>query len=299
MNTPFVQIHLQLDHSETRLPPHALFAIRQLFPDAFRRAVGCLSLDGTCNGGPACPCRTIFDQNLTTDPSALRRYQKPPLPFAFKIPLLPEKSVKEASVEISLVIAGEVIRHLDLFLRAVNLLFTAPGRLSSWKVIRTEAASEDGSRIPILSNGAGSEFTDLPVLSFDELFSRSCGPCSRVTIEFMTPLRLMHKGAPLREIEFSALAGGLFRRISSLAYYYGGEELTHDFKWLAERSREISCSRSNLGWINRGSGLQGVEGVATFCGELADFIPFLSLGSRLNIGKGAAYGMGSYRFSID
>jgi len=299
MNTPFVQIHLQLEHPGTRLPPHALFAIRQLFPAAFRRAVGCLTVEGTCVNGPACPCRDLFDQRLTTDPSALRRFQKPPLPFAFRIPLLPEKSAKGTVFELSLVIAGEVIRHLDLFLKAVTFLFAAPGRLGDWKVIRMEAASEDGSRIVIPSDGAGREFANLPVLSFDELFSRSSAPCSSVTIEFLTPLRVMHKGIPLREIEFSELAGCLFRRISSLAYYYGGEELAHDFKWLAERSREISCNRSGLDWINRGGGLQGLEGIATYCGELADFIPFLSLGSRLNIGKGAAYGMGSYSFSAD
>jgi CRISPR-associated endoribonuclease Cas6 len=296
MNTPFVQIFLQLEHPGTRLPPHALFAIRQLFPAAFRHAVGCLTVEGTCKNGPLCPCRDLFDQRLTTDPSALRRYQKPPLPFAFRIPLLPERSVKGTVFELSLVIAGEVIRHLDLFLKAVTFMFAAPGRLSDWRAVRMEAASEDGSRILIPSDGGG-EFANLPVLSFDELFSGSSAPCSSVTIEFLTPLRVLHKGIPLRELEFSALAGCLFRRISSLAYYYGGEELAHDFKWLAEKSREVSCKRSDLLWINRAGGMQGVEGIATYCGELADFVPFLSLGSRLNIGKGASYGMGSYSYS--
>jgi len=297
MSTPFVQIHLTLEHPGTRLPPHALFAIRQLFPAAFRRAVGCLTKDGDCNGGPGCPCRTLFDQNLTTDPSALRRYQKPPLPFAFRIPLLPENSIQGSLVELSLVIAGEAISQLDLFLKAVRELIDSSERMGRWQAVRIEAASEDGSRILIPSEGVGREF-DLPVLSFGEFFSRSCAPCSCVTIDFLTPLRLLHKGAPLREIPFHAVAGALFRRVSSLAYYYGGEELSHDFKWLAERGREITCGRSGLNWINRGSGLQGVEGTVTFCGELAEFIPFLELGSRLNIGKGAAYGMGSYSFSV-
>src|SRR6185369_17991609 len=105
-----------------RRPPQALFAIRQRFPTAFRHAVGCLTRDGGCNGGASCPCRTRFDQNLTPDPSALRRYQKPPLPFAFRIPLLPEKSVQGTSVELSLVITGEAINHLDHFLKAVRRL---------------------------------------------------------------------------------------------------------------------------------------------------------------------------------
>jgi len=298
MSTPFVQIHLTLEHPGTRLPPHALFAIKQLFPAAFRRATGCLTNDGGCNGSPGCPCRTLFDQNLTTDPSALRRYQKPPLPFAFRFPLLPEKSAPRTLVELSLVIAGEAISHLDLFLEAVRDLAGSSEKMGRWQAVRIEAASEDGSRILVPSEGVGREFANLPLLSFDELFSRSCAPCHSVTIDFLTPLRVLHKGVPLREIPFSAVAGALFRRVSSLAYYYGGEELSHDFKWLAERGREIACSRSGLNWINRGGGLQGIEGSATFCGELAEFIPFLELGSRFNIGKGAAYGMGSYSYSV-
>ena len=52
-------------------------------------------------------------------------------------------------------------------------------------------------------------------------------------------------------------------------------------------------------WVNRGGSLQGVEGQVEFSGALAEFIPFLHLGSMLNIGKGAAYGMGNYSFSAD
>lgn len=297
MSTPFVQIHLTIEHPGSRLPPQTLFAIRQLFPSAFRHAVGCLTKDGGCNGGPSCPCRTLFDQNLTSDPSALRRYQKPPLPFAFRIPILPEKSVQGTLVELSLVIAGEAMNHLDLFFKAVKRLIGSSERMGPWRAVSVEAASDDGSRILIPLDGAGREFANLPILSFDDFFSRSCGPCACVTIDFQTPLRLLHKGVPLREISFSAVAGALFRRISSVAYYYGGEELSHDFKWLAERSREVDCSRSGLKWINRGGGLQGIEGAITFSGELTEFIPFLELGSRLNIGKGAAYGMGSYSYS--
>lgn len=298
MSTPFVQIYLTLEHPGTRLPPHALFALRQLFPAAFRSAVGCLNSDGSCSAGPSCPCRSTFDQSLATDPSALRRYQKPPLPFAFRIPILPAKPAKGTLIELSLAIAGEAISHLDPFFKALGILLESHGRIGHWKIVRIEAAAGDGSRIPIPADSKNGEFANLPLLYFEELLSRSA-PCSTVTVDILTPLRLLHKGVPLRELEFSALAGALFRRVSSLAYYYGGEELTHDFKWLAGRSREISCSRSALEWRAHGGPLQGLEGSVTFSGELAEFIPFLALGSRFNIGKGAAYGMGSYRFSID
>lgn len=298
MNTPFVELHFTLEPAAGKPAPQTLLAVRQLFPAAFRRANGCLGLDQGCGKTADCPCRSVFGQNLTPDPAALRRYQKPPLPFAFKIPLLPEK-LMEGEVELSLVIVGEAINHLDLFIKAVTLLFHPPGSFKNWQVVSIEAACGDGSRIAIPASGISTEFSSLPLLSFDELFIQGSIDCSKITIEFQTPLRLLHKGAPLRDIRFSHLAGALFRRVSSLAYYYGGEELPHDFKWLAQRSRGIVCPHADLRWVNRGGSLQGVEGTAEFIGELADFMPFLHLGSLLNIGKGAAYGMGSYRFSAE
>lgn len=298
MNTSFIQLHFTLERPAEKHTPQTLFAIRQLFPNAFRRVTGCLTKDHGCSAGPDCPCRLVFEQRLTPDPSALRRYQKPSLPFAFKIPLLPESCRQGSEVELTLVIAGAAISHLDLFVKAVRLMFASPGLLKGWRLCAVEAAAGDGTRTVIPVGGAGTEFSSLPLLSFDELFSSGCVSCQRVTINFLTPVRLLHKGAPLRDIPFSAVAGALFRRISALAYYYGGEELPHDFKWLAEKSREISCSCSDLHWVNRGGGLQGVEGEAVFSGELTDFIPFLTLGSRLNIGKGASYGMGGYELVI-
>lgn len=298
MNTPFVQLHFSLCPPGTKLPAEVLFAVRHCFPKAFRTATGCLTASQGCTGGSACPCRTLFDQNLSSDPAALRRYQKPPLPFAFNIPLLPGRSAGGGEVELSLVIVGEAINHIELFVRAVRSMFDNPGMFSGWRAGNIEASSGDGSRADILAGGTAPGFSSLPLLSFDEILSQDYPSCSRITVEFLTPLRLLHKGAPLREIRFSALAGALFRRVSSLAYYYGKEELTHDFKWLSERSREIVSTHRDLLWVNRGGGLQGVEGVAEFSGELAEFIPFLSLGSLLNAGKGAAYGMGSYRFAM-
>lgn len=297
MNTSFVQLHFTLVPLAKKHAPYGLFAIRQQFHTAFRRAAGCFNGQQICRAGMDCPCRAVFEQKLATDPSALRRYQKPPLPFAFKIPVLADRLSGDGETELTLVIAGEVIRHLDLFIKATLLLFEPSGFFQSWRVAAIEAASPDGGRTFLPLEAAGSEFASLPLLSFDELFSGGGGQCSRISVNFQTPVRLMHKGSPVQDLDFSRVAGALFRRISSLAYYYGRDELPHDFKWLAHRSQEVVCTRSELRWANHGGSLQGVEGRAEFSGELADFIPFLHLGSVLNLGKGAAYGMGSYRFS--
>jgi hypothetical protein len=296
MITPFVQLYFTLEPPRERLPPYALFAIRQQFHADFRRAAGCFHDLQDCCAGSDCPCRSVFDQQLATDPAALRLYQKPPLPFAFKIPILPEKTGQDHEIELSLMIVGESIRYLDLFVKATLGFFAPAGSLSNWRVLRVAAAGSDGSRTALpLAAGLG-DFPSLPLLSFDDLIAGG-GSCSRISLNIESPLRLIHQGSVMRELPFSRVAGALFRRISALTYYYGGEELPHDFRWLAMQSQKIVCKGADLRWVNRGGVLQGLEGTLLFRGGLTEFMPFLQLGSLLNIGKGAAYGMGSYSIS--
>lgn len=41
--------------------------------------------------------------------------------------------------------------------------------------------------------------------------------------------------------------------------------------------------------------LGGVVGTATYAGDLAPFLPLLSLGEWLHVGKGATFGLGKYQ----
>ena len=104
----------------------------------------------------------------------------------------------------------------------------------------------------------------------------------------------MQDGRACREPGFSLLARALMRRVSSMTYYYEGEELSAEFRWLAQRSESVETVRSDLQWREWGGGVQGVVGRIAFAGEMGDFMPFFLLGERLHAGKGASYGMGRY-----
>ena len=65
-------------------------------------------------------------------------------------------------------------------------------------------------------------------------------------------MRIMAEGRPLREFSFSPFIRALFRRVSAMAYYYGGSEAELDFKWLAERSRSVACAEANFRWVEWG-----------------------------------------------
>lgn len=298
MNTPLLLLHFRLKPAPPLLTSFELLhQLKSRFASAFREVNGCLGRDGGCRIGSDCACNAVFGQTLATDPFALRRFQKPPLPFAFRVTPESLKSRNPYETELQLAIVGDAISYLEPFVKAVQLVIENPSGQSGWRLSCVEASATDGSRtlLPLSAQLGG--FSSLPVLTFGEIMSERAPSPVKIKLCFHTPLRLLQNGSPLRQPAFSAIAGALFRRISALAYYYGREELSHDFKWLAEQSREITPLSSTAQWVSRGGTLQGVEGTLNFKGDLTGFMPFIELGSRLNIGKGGAYGAGSFTFS--
>jgi hypothetical protein len=140
----------------------------------------------------------------------------------------------------------------------------------------------------------------LGFLSLQGLQQAALATPRTLALSLVTPLRLMHEGRPLRQLSFSTLVRALMRRVSSLAYYYGGIELDYDYKWLTRESEQVDSDTAGLQWGEWGKGsaggrASGLLGRAIFRGDLTDFQPFLLLGEHVHLGKGAAYGLGAYR----
>jgi hypothetical protein len=300
MDTSLVHLAVTLQVPGGYLSPYLLFGLKKHFPGAFRHAVGCLDGKGGCQAGVDCPCRTTFSQELSADPSQLRRHQKPPLPFLFEIPLLQGQPGGMREVVVVLRLIGSAATSLvEIYLQSLLQLF---GDNSSFlpkgaKLVRVEALSPDGGSSYLGGPSGSFDLSVIPVASFDELLAAPSGNVSDISLVFTTPARILAAGRPLRELPFSAVAGALLRRISSLASYYGGVELDHDFKWLAEQSRVVRCSSAALSWADWGGGVQGITGEVSYRGELTQFLPFLKLGELLHVGKGASYGMGQYEIT--
>ncbi len=292
MDVPFLQLQFTLEQTRPLATPYLLFGLKQLFPAAFRTVTGCSRGTDLCSAGADCPCGSTFSQALSADPAALRRYQKPPLPFAFKIPLL--SCLDREDYRLSLVIVGDATRYLELYIKSVRHLFSTNSAFGM-RLSAVAAVAPDGSS-QLLATGSGKlDLASIPLRTFAEAASVPFSNAGAITLQLLAPLRLLHHGKPLRSPTFPALAGALFRRVSALAYYYGGIELEHDFKWLAGQSRAVASSSAQKEWASRGGTLQGCAGELSFAGELEEFMPFLRLGELLNVGKGASYGMGSYR----
>jgi hypothetical protein len=258
----------------------ALYKIKNSFVDVF--------LEASIRLRDQNAFKDVFGQSLSTDPTALRRFQKPPLPFAFHIPVLSGNNDKKLTTTLSLSIAGSALNHVPIFLSAVkNVLNNLAVRetfnievTGCYSVVSDEQLSE------LSSFGEG-----LTILLPTEIH----GGSNDMTLEIYTPLRIFRDGKLVRIYSFSEFIRPLMRRISSIAYYYGGVELDLDFRWLSDISKQVEFLNASFFMEKYPVIGEGVVGHVEFKGIHVDFHPFLVMGEEFNLGKGATYGGGSYK----
>jgi len=126
----------------------------------------------------------------------------------------------------------------------------------------------------------------------------------RVTLRFVTPVRIKYRERLCGDLEFHILMRSLLRRISLLTFFHCGRELEVDFRGLILQAQKVRVVESNLLWHDwlRYSHRQrarlklgGLMGEMTFAGDLEPFWPFLKLGEWIHVGKGTSFGLGRYR----
>ncbi len=287
---------LRLESDGTDLDP--FLRLKGLYPELFRMEAGCR--------GPACPgCRDgscawhrAFARELSSDPSAVKRFQKPSLPFVFELPPVPRSPNRGSELPVGLLLAGTAVNSLPLFLaafrRAVSMLAGSGFAATLVSVATLDAA---GRPVPLVLDDPAAP-QGIILLTPDDLLAGRTLSADRVTVTFATPLRIVRDGRPLREIAFSDLVRGLLRRVSSLAYYYADAELSLDYRWLSERSAEVVTVSAAFRWTERSGGWSGVTGRAEYGGELGEFLPLLLLGELFHLGKGAGWGQGRLLTSL-
>lgn len=267
--------------------PYQLFSCRSSFETAFRKSVPCRKSDCTgCPSARSCPCPAQFAQKISKDPEAVRRHQKPPLPFVFRFPVL-APATPGTTHHCSLTLFGSAIQEVKRFLTALELLLREIGASG----IAVYAECPGGERTPVAGEGP------LPILSPLDPAGSGPLPPDRVTVSFLTPLKLVHDGRLVKELTFSHLARALMRRVSSLAYAYEGAAPELDYRWLSQHSetvRTVSSDCRLVSWDGRPAGLMGS---LSFRGDLEPFHLLLQSGVATQVGKGASFGFGAYRLS--
>jgi hypothetical protein len=279
----------------------ALFSLRRGFPAALKRVTcGRSVLCGECRDAADCGWFPLFGQPLSTDPDAVKRHQKPPLPFVFSLQLLPAGPLHCSDVEVGLTLVGNAVAHAGSFVAAMRDVCGAEFGDGCFTVSLDDVFSQGafGERGGVEFARRGGMPLHLKVFSVSDVTDQAVALTDGLHLSLVTPLRLFHEGRLLRGFDCSLFLRGLVRRVSSLAAAYGDGELTDDFRWLALRSREVRLTEARIRYDAIG-GLTnaGIVGVVALTGDLEPFLPYLRLGEYLHTGKGASWGFG--RFCIN
>jgi len=286
--------------SEAR-DPYALFSLKTRFRDVFRKMVCVSSGDcHVCAEHGSCPFQDIFGQGLAVDPEALKRHQKPPLPFVFHLPLVDCRNALNRDIEIGLVIIGSAMGHLPLLCDAVKKLFTQEPEagIPFAEIVGLESEGCSGSRFPVGYESGSVALEGLSTISAEDLLALNTLPMHFLGVRILTPMRIPRDGSFLRDFSFSPFFRTLLRRASSLAYYYHGSVLEMDYQRLARLSDSIDIDRSDTQWtVWRKGAMEGITGGLVLRGDLSDFHPVLLLGEYFSCGKGASYGLGRYELT--
>ena len=302
----FASLRFTLRADESFQLPHYIGStLRGGFGTVFKKVV-CISLDRDCTQcllKENCAYSYIFETQQTGKLKA--SYDLPEYPHPFIIePPAESKCQYESGDELTftLTLIGKAIDFLPYFVFVYQELGRkgiGKGR-GKYTMKKVESLLEE-PRI-IYNADSGTLSSDYQTKTFADIVRKSEN-ADVVSLEFLTPTRVKHRGKLTTAMDFTILMKNLLRRTMLLSELHCGEKLEFDHKELLKKAGDIEIVDSALNWQEweRYSSRQktriklgGFAGRITFSGELTEFMPFIRLGEYIHIGKGTSFGLGKY-----
>jgi hypothetical protein len=123
----------------------------------------------------------------------------------------------------------------------------------------------------------------------------------RVRVEFLSPTELKHENRIAGRPEFPILFGRIRDRVSTLSRLYGAGNLDVDYVGTNERAARVrmtACEVRRQETTRRSTktgqvhSIGGFVGFAEYEGDLAEFLPWLSVAHWTGVGRQAVWGKG-------
>lgn len=293
--------------SEAELPVYKGSTFRGVFGRALKAVVCALKRQDCpdCLLKSQCLYPLVFEPDLLTRQFPSRAGASSPNPYVVEPPLTEKTHYPEgAGFNFNLILLGPVNTRLPYFVYAIAGMgqigigkkiagkrgrFVIEQILSEGHVIytdqdRTLAASDtalilkDSERAPVLRK-------------------------DRVTLNFLTPLRLKHNNHLSPELPFHILVRAMLRRCATLMEHFGDGEPDLDYRGMVERAEDMKTMESTLSWEDwrryslrqdQAMMMGGLKGRVTYAGELEEFLPLLDFCARVHLGKQTAFGLGRF-----
>ena len=297
----YAQIYVHLQVKETfDLPPGALLQLRRELLQALR------TLQGWGAGGEVEQLKSLFQPALACDPVTRRQAQKPAPAFILKPdPQVSGMLLAKQRLIVPILFIGRGIQSINAFITLLQQLgqqglFNGNGQFLV-EAVETQDAS--GTRMMLWSDGE-KESMSPPVSDLYWLLEQHTASAESVSLEIISPLRLLKQKKPLFKASFVDLFPFVLRRVSALLASHSGVEPINNPQRALRLAEEVQTIENSLQWQDwrqlqselRTQELGGLLGKMRLQGEaLAEILWVLQLGSLFNVGKSATYGAGQYR----
>ena len=292
------------------LPAYKGSTLRGGFGNAFKKVV-CAIKNKDCDEcmlKAKCIYSYVFETPPSENSEILRKYEKAPHPFIIEPPLEQKRLYNPGeTLTFNLILIGKAIDYLPYFIYTFEEL----GKIGIGKgrgKYEIKEVSFDGKE---MYNSSDKQLKSFPshLQSISNVLTQNPAPVSfkqgskLITLNFLTPSRIVVNEDLVVDLEFHHLIRSLLRRISTLSYFHFGERLNLDFRGLIKRAQEVKMKDRTTRWYDweRYSARQDIRmkmggfiGKVSFEGELNEFIPFVKLGELLHVGKGTSFGLGRY-----
>lgn len=303
---------------ELPLPRYAGSMFRGAFGRALQHVV-CVTRTLDC---PPCLLKDrclypyVFETPPPADTQVMRKYPAAPHPFVLIPPVGGRTVTPAATFDLGLTVIGRALRWLPHFIFAIERMGRIGlGRGQVQATVTEVCGWREGRSFRLYAPEEGTlaaaetctQTLALPVRPPSK--PGSTAPPERLTIEFLTPLRVKSEEQLATSLDFPLLIRALLRRLAHLSYFHcGGDSSRVAFRdWiaLAETVRTVASTLTWYEWTRyssrQGTTMQlgGLLGHISFEGPLAPFRPFLRAGEVTHVGKATSFGLGQYRLLDD
>ncbi|MEX5214305.1 MAG: CRISPR system precrRNA processing endoribonuclease RAMP protein Cas6 [Nitrospiraceae bacterium] len=296
------------------LPPYAGSMFRGAFGHALQRVV-CVTRTYEC-----APCslkeRCVYPYVFETPPppgtQVMRKYPAAPHPFVLEPPMGGRTLAAGEPFELGLTLFGRALPWLPHFIFAVERMGQVGfgSRRVKASVLQADGWLDGGScRIysaddrTLAATEACTQAASLP--SGPQVGGADHRANGRITLEFVTPVRVKYEERLATSLEFHTLVRSLLRRIAHLSYFHcSGDPSGMAFREWIDLAHSVKVASSTLSWYDwtRYSQRQreimqlgGLVGRVVFEGPVGPFLPLLRLGEVTHVGKATSFGLGQYR----
>ncbi len=248
----------------------------------------------------------LFAPPLASDPVARRQFQKGAPAFVFHHQhLTPGRRRRGERFTLSAVVFGGDAERVRDLARVVQALGDIGLHQNRGRFALVAVRGEDSAGNDTLLWRSGQSWDEMmPVV-------RDCGwwlgnrpaVAGDVRLSFVTPARLVHQGRPLFRSTVHAVVPFILRRVTSMLYTHCYVDLSAAAVSARAAVARLRQGDNSLHWHDwrqlhgdETQPLGGLVGSVVICGAaLEELLPWLHLGSLMNIGKNAAWGAGCYR----